>query len=521
MLSEGTGRIKKWTRRTAAVLAFAILAVLALPPREAHAEIASLYLKSPQDIKFHTYNGVTEMYIADTGNNRVIRADTDGLANLIIPVNNPTAITIDEDGNLFVAESGLAANLHAFNRDGEPLLLPKYNSTESVSIIELTSRFTNPTIGMPQLLNIKSLAITKSTDTVTHEQFKVAQFICERYGVTSFFPTTYGLITEACNVYLNQMGWGSGSGGGGVDAETGYALHPDGRLWRSGGYYVDLESTFNMSFDDINDQSGEIAVDPVDEMFYVVMNKTKIDRTSYTGASYYNRPTLQPWLNLTEDYGISSPHSIFVGPDRALYVTDAAQDRIIVVNLDATGSFNRVLELTHELNDPPTAGSFAKRGKMGQTVSFEGSDFLNRYSDPNGHAMASIRVVTLPAHGTFNLTGVPVQAGQVIPVASLNGLTFTPDPLWGGTTAFEWLAKDDRGAYSATAGTAEIFIRIPGDANGDGVVTPADALLITKYLKGKITLTADQLEALDMDEDGEITEADATLIMNIYMGNAV
>jgi hypothetical protein len=256
-------------------------------------------------------------------------------------------------------------------------------------------------------------------------------------------------------------------------------------------------------------------------MFYVVMNKTKIDRTSYTGASYYNRPTLQPWLNLANDYGISSPHSIFVGPDRALYVTDAAQDRIIVLNLDATGSFNRVLELTHELNDPPTAGSFAKRGKKGQTLSFSLDDFLSRYSDPNGHAMASIRVATLPAHGTLNLADVPVQAGQVIPAASLNALTFTPDPLWGGATAFEWLAKDARGAYAATASTVEILIRIPGDANGDGAVTPADALLITKYLKGKITLTADQLEALDMDEDGEVTEADAALIMNIYLGNAI
>ncbi|MGG4147110.1 dockerin type I repeat-containing protein [Paenibacillus algorifonticola] len=79
---------------------------------------------------------------------------------------------------------------------------------------------------------------------------------------------------------------------------------------------------------------------------------------------------------------------------------------------------------------------------------------------------------------------------------------------------------DSGGAYSETAGKVELIIALKGDANGDGAVTPADALLITKHLKGKITLTADQLEALDMDDDGEVTEADAALIMNIYMGNA-
>lgn len=60
-----------------------------------------------------------------------------------------------------------------------------------------------------------------------------------------------------------------------------------------------------------------------------------------------------------------------------------------------------------------------------------------------------------------------------------------------------------------------------GDANGDGAVTPADALLITKYVKGTITLTADQLEMLDMNGDGVVNAADSTIIMNIYSGKAI
>lgn len=123
-----------------------------------------------------------------------------------------------------------------------------------------------------------------------------------------------------------------------------------------GGYFVSLEDVFNMSPADIMQTSyGEIAVDTVDKMFYVVVNKTRIERTSYNGASYYNRPTLQPWLNLTDKYGISEPHSIAVGSDRALYVTDAANDRIIVIGLDEDATFNRELSLTYEINEPPVA----------------------------------------------------------------------------------------------------------------------------------------------------------------------
>ncbi|WP_338553172.1 dockerin type I domain-containing protein [Paenibacillus sp. KS-LC4] len=517
MLSRGTKRVREWTRRAIVVMmGFALLAALVLPLQEAHASVAPLNLNSPQDIKFYTYNGITEMYIADTGNNRVIRADMNGLANLILSVNNPTAVAVDEVGNIYAAESGLNASLHAFNRDGETLPLVKYNGEAMDSPIELISKMVTAVDNYPKLMNIKSLIVRQRTNTNTQQVYKEASFHFESYGITSYYPTTYGLVNSTATLNLNLNGSSRGSTGPG---ELGFALHSDGKVWESGGYFVSLESVFNM-FPEEGSSTGEIAIDFVGQMFYVVVNKTKISRASYNGASYYNRPTLQSWLNLTDDYGISEPHALAIGPDNKLYVTDAAQNRIVVLNLDDTGTFNRVLSLTAELNDPPTAGSFMKRGKQGKAITLNGSDFLNHYSDPNGHAMKGIRIVTLPAHGTLSLAGIPVQAGQAIPVASLSDLAFTPDAAWGGTTFFEWLAGDNGGAYSETSGKVELVIGLKGDANGDGAVTPADALLITKYLKGKITLTADQLEALDMNEDGEVNETDAALIMNIYMGNA-
>ncbi|MGG1556254.1 dockerin type I domain-containing protein [Paenibacillus ferrarius] len=62
---------------------------------------------------------------------------------------------------------------------------------------------------------------------------------------------------------------------------------------------------------------------------------------------------------------------------------------------------------------------------------------------------------------------------------------------------------------------------LKGDANGDGVITPADALLATKYAQGKITLDDEQKKALDMDGDGDVDAVDAQLILNVYLGKGV
>lgn len=51
------------------------------------------------------------------------------------------------------------------------------------------------------------------------------------------------------------------------------------------------------------------------------------------------------------------------------------------------------------------------------------------------------------------------------------------------------------------------------DVNGDGAVTAADASLILNAAEGKGSLTAEQKILADADRDGEITEADAVLVL--------
>ncbi|WP_281888647.1 dockerin type I repeat-containing protein [Paenibacillus sp. YYML68] len=62
---------------------------------------------------------------------------------------------------------------------------------------------------------------------------------------------------------------------------------------------------------------------------------------------------------------------------------------------------------------------------------------------------------------------------------------------------------------------------LKGDANGDGVVTPADALLVNKYIQGKLQLTDEQKLRLDMNDDMVIDSIDASMIMSIYLGKGV
>lgn len=52
-----------------------------------------------------------------------------------------------------------------------------------------------------------------------------------------------------------------------------------------------------------------------------------------------------------------------------------------------------------------------------------------------------------------------------------------------------------------------------GDLNGDGLVTSADAVLLTRSLTDLAELTAEQQKAADINGDGVITSADAVILV--------
>lgn len=52
-----------------------------------------------------------------------------------------------------------------------------------------------------------------------------------------------------------------------------------------------------------------------------------------------------------------------------------------------------------------------------------------------------------------------------------------------------------------------------GDINGDGIVTAADAVLLTRSLSELVTLTPEQKKAADINGDGVVTSADAVILV--------
>jgi len=58
-----------------------------------------------------------------------------------------------------------------------------------------------------------------------------------------------------------------------------------------------------------------------------------------------------------------------------------------------------------------------------------------------------------------------------------------------------------------------------GDADGDGVVTPIDAMLVLQYYVGDITAAELNVNVCDVDDDGAVSPIDAMLILQYYVGD--
>lgn len=125
-------------------------------------------------------------------------------------------------------------------------------------------------------------------------------------------------------------------------------------------------------------------------------------------------------------------------------------------------------------------------------------------------------------HGTISGTseqvtigGHPAAVPTVTPEAGYHFAGWSSD---GGITK---LSSQQVSASTVTADvayTAYYTVVVKGDADGDGKVTAADALLLTKYIKGKITLTPEQLQALDMNGDGKWDDEDVKAILAAAVG---
>jgi VCBS repeat-containing protein len=90
------------------------------------------------------------------------------------------------------------------------------------------------------------------------------------------------------------------------------------------------------------------------------------------------------------------------------------------------------------------------------------------YSDPDGDALAAVRIDTLPGHGVLTLNGVLVAAGQTISMADINSglLVFSPAPNASGSPYddFSFSVQDATGLFDGTPNVLTLNVIAVADA---------------------------------------------------------
>lgn len=141
---------------------------------------------------------------------------------------------------------------------------------------------------------------------------------------------------------------------------------------------------------------------------------------------------------------------IGTGTSRQLQMTPLPNQygvaQITIVATDSINTAARTFQLTvTPVNDLPVVSHFSLDIFENSIKSFTASLFANHYSDIEADAMASIKIVTLPANGQLLFNNAPVTAGTVIAAVQIPLLTYKPNLNYLGTDSFQWTASDGTG----------------------------------------------------------------------------
>ena len=155
------------------------------------------------------------------------------------------------------------------------------------------------------------------------------------------------------------------------------------------------------------------------------------------------------------------------------------------------------------VNDAPTATNATQTLNEDTTKTFAVADF--GYADVENGAMASLKIVTLPtaALGAFKLNGVTVTANQVIPMASIPTLTYTPATNANGTNYSNFTFTVNDGLLdSAVANAMTLNVTAVNDIP---TLTAISAFTGTEDTERAITFADLQTAGNEADVDGSVT----------------
>ena len=215
--------------------------------------------------------------------------------------------------------------------------------------------------------------------------------------------------------------------------------------------------------------------------------------------------------------------------NKTLKSADLSWDAVI-----GADSYN-VYQGSTKLNTTPiTTTSFSATGLM-QNTSYK---FTVKAVDVNGESAASspLSVTTIMS---ISFPNYIISASNVLTSIALGTTvdTFLTNNIILGQNATISNICDSTGKQllsSDLIGTGDSFnvyvngvidttytISLYGDIDGDGNITSADALIVLKAAAGKTTLTDNEMQAADVNADGKVNSADALEILKYASGKMV
>lgn len=154
------------------------------------------------------------------------------------------------------------------------------------------------------------------------------------------------------------------------------------------------------------------------------------------------------------------------------------------------------------VNDAPTVSNIEKSGPEGVNIIFAKQDFTLAFADVDGQTLQTVKIVTVPEHGTLKRGNETVSANDQINVDLLDQLRYVPDQFFNGVDSFNWTGSD--GTLYATPAKVTLTIEPMNNAptidlNGNG---PGVNFNATFAAGGPgVSITGQNLTITDVDDD--------------------
>jgi sugar lactone lactonase YvrE len=136
--------------------------------------------------------------------------------------------------------------------------------------------------------------------------------------------------------------------------------------------------------------------------------------------------------------------------------------------------------------------------------------------DANGNlyiiASGNNKIVKLDSSSLEGTLPIVLNDANYVSLSGISGMTFDSN----GKMYYVTIPGDVKTNSDYDVTPSEVYLL--GDGNNDGLITPADSLLIFQHINGKTTLSLEALKALDVNGDNNVDSQDAQLIMKKYLG---